>query len=72
MSSYVDAQAIRRQTLGILALLVEYYPNLPVGRIVGEACQNFDPYVTTDEDLVRGLNQLLVTYTQLGAAGIRL
>ena len=67
----MDQKALRKNTIETLALLVERYPNLPIGRIMAEASQNFDPYITTDEELARGLNQLFVTYTQFEAAGIK-
>jgi len=67
----MNAQHIRKQTVETLTLLVDRYPNLPIGRIVAEASQNFDPYITTDVDLARGLNQLFITYTQFEAAGIK-
>jgi hypothetical protein len=67
----MDSPALRKNTIETLALLVERYPNLPIGLIVAEASQNFDPYITTDVELARGLNQLFVSYTQLEAAGIK-
>lgn len=67
----MDNLALRKTTVATLALMVERYPNVPIGRIVGDASQNFDPYITTDVDLARGLNQLFVTYTQFEAAGIK-
>ena len=67
----VDQKSLRKNTLETLGLLIERYPNLPIGRIVGEASQNFDAYITTDEELARGLNQLFITYTQFEAAGIK-
>jgi hypothetical protein len=67
----VDSLALRKNTLETLGLLVERYPNIPVGRIIGDASQNFDTYITTDVELARGLNQLFVTYTQFEAAGIK-
>jgi len=67
----MDSPALRKNTIETLALLVERYPNLPIGRIMAEASQNFDPYISTDEELARGLNQLFVTYTQFEAAGIK-
>jgi hypothetical protein len=67
----MNAQLLRKNTVEKLALLVERYPNLPMGRIMAEASQNFDPYITTDVELARGLNQLFVTYTQFEAAGIK-
>lgn len=67
----MDAPSLRKNTVETLGLLVERYPNLPMGRIMAEASQNFDPYITTDEEMARGLNQLFVTYTQFEAAGIK-
>ncbi len=67
----MDVPSLRKNTLETLALLVERYPNLPMGRIMAEASQNFDPYITTDEEMARGLNQLFITYTQFEAAGIK-
>ena len=63
--------ALRKNTVEKLGLLVERYPNLPISRIMAEASQNFDPYITTDVELARGLNQLFITYTQFEAAGIK-
>ncbi len=68
----MDREALRKNTVETLALLVERYPNLPIGRIVAEASQNFDPYISTDEELARGLNQLFVRFTQFKAAGVKL
>lgn len=67
----MDSLALRKNTVETLGLLVERFPNLPIGRIMAEASQNFDPYITTDVELARGLNQLFVTYTQFEAAGIK-
>ena len=67
----MDAPSLRKNTLETLALLADRYPNLPIGRIMAEASQNFDPYITTDVELARGLNQLFITYTQFEAAGIK-
>jgi hypothetical protein len=67
----VDKTALRKTAVETLGLLVERYPNIPMGRIMAEASQNFDPYITTDVELARGLNQLFVTYTQFEAAGIK-
>lgn len=55
----MNAQQLRKNTIDVLSLLVERYPNLPIGRIMAEASQNFDPYITTDVELARGLNQLI-------------
>lgn len=68
----MNSLALRKNTVETLALLVDRYPNLPIGRIMAEASQNFDPYITTDIELARGLNQLLISYTQFEAAGIKL
>jgi hypothetical protein len=67
----VDSLALRKNTLETLVLLVERYPNIPIGRIIGDASQNFDTYITTDVELARGLNQLFITYIQFEAAGIK-
>lgn len=67
----MDSKQLRKNTMETLAMLVERYPNLPMGRIMAEASQNFDPYITTDEEMARGLNQLFVTYTQFEAARIK-
>jgi hypothetical protein len=67
----MDKSILRKTTVEILGLMVERFPNLPIGLILAEASQNFDPYVTTDIELARGLNQLFVSYTQLEAAGIK-
>jgi hypothetical protein len=65
----VDKTALRKTAVETLGLLVERYPNIPMGRIMAEASQNFDPYITTDVELARGLNQLFVTYTQFEGRG---
>jgi hypothetical protein len=67
----VDNLALRKNTLETLVLLVERYPNITIGRIIGDASQNFDTYITTDAELARGLNQLFITYIQFEAAGIK-
>jgi hypothetical protein len=55
-----------------LALLVERYPNLRIGQIIGNALGDaHDLYYTSDEDVARGLNQLFVSFTQFEAAGIK-
>lgn len=64
----MDKQALRKTTVETLRLLVERYPNVPIGLIIDSACGG--AYTATDEDLARGLNQLFVTYTQFEAAGI--
>lgn len=72
----MDSPALRKNTVETLALLVERYPNVPVGRIIADATQQggrsmFDTAYVNDADFARGLNQLFVTYTQLEAAGIK-
>ena len=72
----MDKAALRKTTVETLGLLVERYPNIPIGRIVGDALNQagvsiFDVVYSKDETLARGLNQLFVTYTQLEAAGIK-
>jgi len=66
----VDSAMLRRQTVEMLGLLVERYPNLRVGQILGNALAG-DLYYVDDVDLARGLNQLFITYTQFEAAGIK-
>jgi hypothetical protein len=66
----VDSKQLRKNTLETLMLLVERYPNLPIGHILSNAW-DADMYLCKDEDLARGLNQLFVTYTQFEAAGIK-
>jgi hypothetical protein len=65
----VDSRALRKTTVETLALLVERYPNMPIGMIISNAV--VDLHFTNDEQLARGLNQLFVTYTQFEAAGIK-
>lgn len=61
---------LRKNTVETLALLVERYPNLRIGQILGNALSG-DLYYIRDEELARGLNQLFVTYTQFEAAGMK-
>jgi hypothetical protein len=72
----VDSRALRKNTVETLGLLVERYPNVPIGRIIADALSStgksmFDVNYTSDVDLARGLNQLFITYTQFEAAGIK-
>jgi hypothetical protein len=68
----VDNKALRKNTVETLALLVERFPNLRIGQIVGNALGDaHDLYNLPDVDVARGLNQLFVTYTQFEAAGIK-
>jgi hypothetical protein len=53
----------------MLAMLVERYPNLRIGQILGNALSG-DLYYTDDVALATALNQLFVSFTQLEAAGI--
>ena len=66
----VDQKSLRKNTVETLALLVERYPNLPIGRIIAGALVG-DVDDVSDVELARGLNQLFVTYTQFEAAGIK-
>jgi hypothetical protein len=66
----VDKTALRKTTVETLALLIERYPNLPIGKIIANATVG-DVDDLTDVELARGLNQLFVTYTQFEAAGIK-
>jgi len=52
-----------------LGLLVERYPNLPIGKILAGALIG-DVDDVSDVELARGLNQLFISFTQLEAAGI--
>lgn len=69
----MDSPSLRKQTVETLALLIERYPNLRIGQIIGNALgDGHDLYYMPDVDLARGLNQLFVSYTQFQAAGIKL
>lgn len=61
--------ALRKNTVETLALLVERYPNLRIGQILGNALSG-DLYYVDDVELARSLNQLFITYTQFEAAKI--
>jgi hypothetical protein len=68
----MDNPSLRKQTVATLAALIERYPNLRIGQIVGNALgDGHDLYYMSDADLARGLNQLFVSYTQFQAAGIK-
>jgi hypothetical protein len=67
----VDKTTLRKNTIETLMLLVERYPNLLIGQILGTAVDPLSMYVTPDIELARGLNQLFITYTQFEAAGIK-
>jgi len=66
----VNNLGLRKQTIETLALLVERYPNLPIGQIIHNAA-GYDVEDLPDVELARALNQLFVTYTQFEAAGIK-
>jgi hypothetical protein len=64
--------ALRKQVVETLGVLVERYPNLRIGQIVGNALGDaHDVYYLPDEELARSLEQLIVTYTQFEAAGVK-
>jgi hypothetical protein len=68
----VNQQQLRKNTLEMLALLVERYPNLRIGQLLSNAAGGDVPlFYISDEELARGMNQLFVTYTQFQAAGIK-
>ena len=65
--------ALRKQVVEKLALLVERFPNLCIGQIIGNALGvgDYDLYFTSDAHFLRSLNQLHITYTQFQAAGVK-
>jgi hypothetical protein len=65
----MDKLALRKNTLETLSLLVERYPNLRIGQILDNATGDLKD--APDIELARGLNQLLISYTQFEAAGIK-
>ena len=69
----MDKATLRRNTVEMLALLVERYPNLRIAQIIGNSITGSVPdlYYLSDEELARGLNQLFVSFTQFEAAGIK-
>jgi hypothetical protein len=67
----VDNLALRKQTVETLSLLVERYPNLRIGQIIGNAVDSVSLCYLEDVELARSLNQLFVSYTQFEAAGIK-
>ena len=68
----MDKQALRRETVATLMVLVERYPNMRIGQIIGNALgDGHDFYYIPDEEIARALNQLLVSWTQFEAAGVR-
>jgi hypothetical protein len=67
----VDSNALRKNTVETLALLVERYPNIPIGKIIDNAVSGMSLFYAPDEEMARGLNQLFISYTQFEAAGIK-
>lgn len=49
----------------------EQYPNLRLGQILSNATIGYDLFAMPDEELLRQVEHLYVTYTQFRAAGIR-
>jgi hypothetical protein len=64
-SPEIRAAAIRK-----LEDLAERYPMLRLGQIMSNAVSG-EMYTIEDDALLRALDQLLITYTQFEAAGIR-
>lgn len=67
----MDSVALRKTTVETLGLLVERYPNLPIGMLLHNAVSGLAMYMIDDVELARGLNQLFIDYTQFEAAGIK-
>jgi hypothetical protein len=61
---------IRAQLIRALENLLEQYPHLRLGQIVVNALSGVDTYYVEDDEMLRALNQLQITYGQLRAAGI--
>ena len=63
---------LRKNTVEMLGLLTERYPNLSIGWIIDNALSGrADLWATSDIELARALNQLFISYTQFEAAGIK-
>lgn len=60
---------IRAAVIRKLETLAERYPMLRVGQLLGNAFVG-DLYVVEDDELLRALNQLEITYSQMTAAKI--
>jgi hypothetical protein len=68
----MNSQALRKQTVETLALLVDRYPNLRIGQILQNATDAAPGlYYMSDVEMARSLNQLFISYTQFEAAGIK-
>jgi len=67
----MNSSALRKSTVETLALLVERYPNLSVGQIIGHAVMPDSLIHVSDVELARLMNQLFVSFTQFEAAGIK-
>jgi hypothetical protein len=61
--------AIRAQAIKLLELLSEQYPNQRLGQLLDSAVSG-DMFCVEDDDLVRRLLQLQITYSQFAAAGM--
>jgi hypothetical protein len=63
---------IRAAVIRKLEDLSERYPNLRVGQVLMNALAGTDSlFYLRDDELLRKLDQLWITYTQFEAAGIR-
>ena len=67
----MNSSALRKSTVETLALLVERYPNLSVGQIIGHAVMPDSLIHVSDVEFARLMNQLFVSFTQFEAAGIK-
>jgi hypothetical protein len=61
---------IRAAVIRKLEMLTERYPMLRLGQILQNALPG-DLYNVEDDALLRALDQLLITYSQFQAAGIK-
>ena len=67
----MNNQALRKQTIESLAALVDRFPNLRIGQLVGHALGDaHDLMYLPDEDIARSIHQLYISLTQFEAAGI--
>lgn len=66
MSNFTRSEVIRK-----LEDMSEQYPNLRLGQILSNATIGYDLFAMPDEELLRQVEHLYVTYTQFRAAGIR-
>lgn len=72
MNTSADSRALRKQTMETLAMLVERYPNVSIGTIVGSALGDVtDMVYISDKELAGALDRLFVTWSQFEAAGIK-